>query len=239
MKKRTIAILLTVMMALTSITGCGAKAEDAEQQAMEKTDEAENSDEVVDLNEISKGSGAELIEKAGNEVADEVSSDVLDELSALGDVTVDKDQSDITITVPKDFAGEATKEDIEKTVKDKGYKSGTLNEDGSVTFVMSKEQHKELVDTIGDSIDENLASMVGSNEYPNITDIKANEDFTSFTVTTKNEELDFSESFSVMAFYMYGGMYAIFAGETVDNIHVDFINEASGAIIKSVDSKDM
>lgn len=42
-----------------------------------------------------------------------------------------------------------------------------------------------------------------------------------------------------MGFYMYGGMYTVFNGTTVDNIHVEFINEATGAIINQADSKDL
>ena len=48
-----------------------------------------------------------------------------------------------------------------------------------------------------------------------------------------------SESFSVMALYMYGGMYGIFSGEEVDNVHVDFKNADSGEIISSANSEDM
>ena len=42
-----------------------------------------------------------------------------------------------------------------------------------------------------------------------------------------------------MAFYTYGGMYAIFNGETVDNIHVDFVNTDTGEVISSANSSDM
>lgn len=81
--------------------------------------------------------------------------------------------------------------------------------------------------------------MIGSDDYPNITDIKANSDFTNFTVTTTSTYLDLAESMSIIVFYMYGGMYAIFNGSDVDNIHVDFVNTDSGEIINSADSSDM
>ena len=44
---------------------------------------------------------------------------------------------------------------------------------------------------------------------------------------------------SIIVFYMYGGMYAIFNGSDVGNIHVDFVNADSGEIINSADSSDM
>ncbi|MER2027079.1 MAG: hypothetical protein ABS874_07575 [Lachnospiraceae bacterium] len=49
----------------------------------------------------------------------------------------------------------------------------------------------------------------------------------------------FNESFSVLSFYIYGGMYNSFNGTPADNIHVDFINEASGEVIDSFDSENM
>lgn len=39
--------------------------------------------------------------------------------------------------------------------------------------------------------------------------------------------------------YMYGGMYHIFNGTEVDNIAVGFINEATGEIINTANSRDM
>ena len=38
---------------------------------------------------------------------------------------------------------------------------------------------------------------------------------------------------------MYGGMYNIFNGTEVENIAVDFINEATGQIINSANSCDI
>ncbi|MCR5720030.1 MAG: hypothetical protein K6F84_05645, partial [Lachnospiraceae bacterium] len=90
-----------------------------------------------------------------------------------------------------------------------------------------------------DSINSSLADMVESEDYPNITAVTANDDFTSFTITTKNKEPDLSESFAVIGLYMYGGMYAVFNGEPADNIHVDYVNADSGEIISSSNSKDM
>lgn len=42
-----------------------------------------------------------------------------------------------------------------------------------------------------------------------------------------------------MAYYMYGGMYNIFNGTPVENVHVDFVNADSGEIMDSADSSDL
>ena len=96
-----------------------------------------------------------------------------------------------------------------------------------------------MMQELADNINSTLADMVGSEDYPNFTDIKANSDFTKFTVTTTSTELGLTDSMSVIGFYMYGGMYAIFNGTKADDIHVDFVNADSGEIINSSDSSDM
>ena len=166
-------------------------------------------------------------------------SDGLEDLESLGDIEVDKNLFDVVITMPADLVGETTQEELDQQAADSGVHSITLNEDGSATYVMSKEQHKKLLEDTRQSIRTSLDEMVGSEDYPNITSVEANDDFTSFTVTTTSTEVSFTEAFSVIGLYMYGGIYGIFSGETPDNIHVDFVNADTGEIIDSSDSQDM
>lgn len=154
-------------------------------------------------------------------------------------IEVDENLLTVELTVPADYIGETTQGELDAAAKEKGFKSITLNEDGSATYVMTKGQHKELMSEMTNEFNSSLAEMVGSEDYPNFTNIEANSDFTEFTITTTSTELGFNESFSVIAFYMYGGMYNAFNGTPVDNVHVDFVNAESGEIISSSDSKDM
>ncbi len=229
MKRLICAAILTVIVMFTGACENSKTTEDS-LSAMETSAETSIVEEVTN-------ESTEVVESEADAETNE--DDSLSELEAIGDVDVDKGLFNVTITIPKDFIGDTTQADIDESVKEKGYKSGTLNDDGSVTYVMNKEQHNELMKGIEESIDNSLAEMIGSENTPNITDIKANDDYTSFTVTTKSTELGLAESFSVMAFYTYGGMYAIFNGEKVDNIHVDFVNADSGEVISSANSSDM
>lgn len=80
--------------------------------------------------------------------------------------------------------------------------------------------------------------MSTSGDFPTITNVSANDDFTNFTVTVSADELGLAESMSVIGLYMYGGLYGIFSGQTPDNIHVDFVNADSGEVISSADSSE-
>ncbi|ODU54416.1 MAG: hypothetical protein ABT01_08620 [Clostridium sp. SCN 57-10] len=161
------------------------------------------------------------------------------DLSAIGNIEVDSGVFDVSITIPADFVGETTQEELTAKAKDSDIHSITLNADGSATYTMSKKQHKQLLDQISDSINENLKTMVGSEGYETVTDIKAEQGFTKFVVTTTSKELGIVESTSVLGFYMLSGMYAAFSGETVENVSVDFINADSGAVIETFNSSDM
>lgn len=154
-------------------------------------------------------------------------------------IEVDENLLTVELTVPADFVGEVTQEELDQTAKQEGIKSITLNEDGSATYVMTKKKHKEMMKEIKTGIDEELNALVGSEDYPNFTKVEANANYTSFTITTTSTELDLAESFSVLNFYIQGGLYNAFNGTPADNIHVDFVNADSGEIIESSDSSDM
>ena len=163
------------------------------------------------------------------ESAEAESTTERDDLEAIGDVEVDQNLFDVVLTIPADYIGETTQEELEAEAAEGGYKV-VLNDDGSATYTM---------DGIRDSINQSLNEMIGSEDYPNFTAIEANEDFTSFTITTSASELSLTDGISVIGFYMYGGLYNIFNGTPVDNIHVDFVNADSGEIISSSDSSEM
>ncbi len=220
--KKALVIILTLAICLSALSGCGSQVEKAKPEALKSTN-----------TEAEKGA-----EPKAEETTD-TSDNGMKELEVLGDVNVDKGLFNVTLNIPRDYVGETTQKELDELAKEKGFKSITLNSDGSASYVMNKAQHEELLSGIRDSINSSLQEMVGSEEYPNITKIEANEDFTSFTVTTKNQEPDFAESFGILALYMYGGMYGVFSGEKPENVHVDFVNAASGEVISSSNSKDI
>lgn len=217
MKKKLITALLATTLVLTS---CGNSANEGSQPSTPESTNATND---------SPESGS---------CSSNTESGDLSDLDALGDIEVEENLFTVKLTIPAEYIGETTQEELDAGAQEYGYQI-TLNDDGSATYLMTKAQHKEMLADLAAQINNSLDELVGSDNYPNFTDIKANSNFTEFTVTTKSTELDMVESFSVMSFYIYGGMYNIFTGEEVSNIHVDFVNADSGEIISSADSSDM
>lgn len=212
MKKKVAVLFLSVALALSA---CG----NSNQESMPEQG-APTSGET-NLSEVSEDSS--------------VSSD----LDTLGQVEVDEGIFDVELTIPAEYVGEQTQADLDNVAKEHGFKSIVLNADGSATYTMTKKQHQEFLEEYRDQIKDSLNEMIGSTDYPNFTKIETSDDFTEFTITTKSAELDLNESFSVIMFYMYGGLYSLFSGETVDNVSVTFVNESTGEVISTSNSKDL
>lgn len=211
MKNRIIALTIALLLVL-SLAGCGS----SEPQTSATTQAATNS---TTSTETTTG---------------------FDDLEAIGELEVDQNLFTVEITVPADFLSEGiTQESLDADVAASNYISAKLNDDGSVTYVMTKAVHDEMMVGVRDNIQQALDEMVGSEEFPSFTKVEANDDFTQFTVETTSTELGLVESFSVLGFYMFGGMYHAFNGTQVDDIAVTFINADTGDTVGEAHSSDM
>lgn len=163
-----------------------------------------------------------------------------DTISTAEQIEVEDNIFDVTLTLPADYASDITAEEIAQQVADGKVHTGTLNDDGSVTYTMSKAQHTALLECIAAELRSTLDDMIGSTDYPNLTAIETNDDFTDFTVytTTQPGAVGLSDEMSVLIYYTCGKMYGIVSGQEPDNIHVDILNAESGELVSSHDSKD-
>ncbi len=156
-------------------------------------------------------------------------------------LNVEKELFDVTITIPaswyEDSETEITQEALDEQYTGEGYKSATLNDDGSVTIVMTKSQHKQMMKEIEDSIETSLQELVDNEDYT-FNKIEHNDDYSIFTATLNADEVGFAESFTAILFVMCGNMYNIFNGTETDEIKVRFCN-AEGSLISEISSDDM
>lgn len=211
MKRRMIALTLALLLVL-SLAGCGSSKPQTSATTQATTDSTISTETTTGF----------------------------DDLEALGEMEVDQNLFTVEITVPAEFIDEGTtQESLDTQVSASGYISATLNDDGSVTYVMTKAAHNEMMNGIRDTLQQSLSEMVGSEEFPSFTKVEANDDFTQFTIETTSTELGLVESFSVLGFYMFGGMYHAFNGTQVDDIAVTFINADTGETVGEAHSSDM
>ena len=214
MKK--IIILITAVVMAISLCACGGSGGSKQE---EKADSGVN------------------VEPGTETATEDPLTEDVSALESIGDVEVIDGIAYVYLTLPADLVGEITQEDIDAKAGET-YQSGKLNDDGSVTYKMTRKQHQKMMDELKESIEEACNEMLNEVDTFGITAIDHNDDYTTFKVTVNSDTVGLITSFSVLAFYTYGGMYGILSGKNPDNISVEFYSP-DGTLIQTGNSSEM
>lgn len=151
--------------------------------------------------------------------------------SATGQgVEVDKNLLSVEITIPSDQI-----ESVDETLanaEEKGYQT-IANEDGSITYKLTKAQHNELMEELKQSFQKSIDELVSSGDYPSLKKITFNDDYTKAEVVVDYDAYTNSlDMFSMLAIGMIGPMYQYYNGVEESNVNteVSLIDEASGEV---------
>lgn len=233
MKNRILAMGLAVMLTF-SMSACGSSTpENASSSTSESTVVEESKSKVEET--ATEEEPEVVVEEPEEEKIED--SEEYKELAALGDVEVEDGLISVKITVPADIVGEVTQEELDETVGEVCL-AAKLNDDGSVTYKLTKAQHQEMLNGIKTGIDEGIKSLIDDKENYSISGVTYNDDLTEFKVTIDGDQIGIGDYFSTMLFYMYGGMYGIFTGHQADNIKVEFL-DTDGNVIETANSSEM
>ena len=166
-------------------------------------------------------------------------TDVQDEKNP---VTIDKTGEVVTLNVPAYLFGKSgsTQQDLDAEAVQNGITSITLNADDSLTYVMSNEKYKEMMETTKQSVEENFKKIIDDTQN-NIIDIVAEENYTEIKAYLSKDEVatnDTSSSYN-FTFIVLGGLYNALNGTPAENIHIQYINQSTGAVIEEVNTAEM
>lgn len=225
--KRIIAILLVAVLGV-STCACGAMPKNNNASDNISIDNAESNEVTSVQEETQKTENTEEPTAKEKEMNDDIEA-----LSAIGDVEVENGLLTVSVTVPAEIVSDVTQEQLDENKGDT-YMSAALNEDGSVTYKMTKEQHKKMLLSVSQSIDESIQKMI--DEDNGISDVKHNDDFTVFDITIEGEEIGLMSSMCAITFYVCGSMYDTFNGHKAENVIVNFY-DSNGDFIDSGDAK--
>jgi len=138
-----------------------------------------------------------------------------------GALEVDKGLLNVEVTIPSTFM---EGEDIDQVVadaKENGIKNVTKNEDGSVTYKVSKAQHKEMMKEMKTNLASYVEELVSSEDFTSIQDIKHNGAFSEFTVVVDQEAFEGSfDGFATLGLAMSGMYYQAFNGTNAEKLKV-------------------
>lgn len=163
-------------------------------------------------------------------------------LEANNSIEVDENLLTVDVTLPASFFEESTDEEIIAEAKGKGYLATKINDNGSVTYTMTKAKRNEILKDMKSSIDETIEGLLnGDNQVESFLEIKYNESLTTVDIYIDPALYSDWDSFNAMLFYMMGSFYQTFGGVPSDEIDVEvnFINNDTMEVINSGSLKEM
>ncbi|MBQ8052342.1 MAG: hypothetical protein IJ198_00850 [Lachnospiraceae bacterium] len=147
-----------------------------------------------------------------------------------------QEEETVTVVIPTVYEEVKTQEEADGIREKNGYKSVVLEENGSLTIVMTKSQHDELIRNFRTSVDKGISEIIGAGGGSAIEKIEYNEDYSIFTVTVTEEEIGIVERQAADELIMYGALYHVYTGNDAERIRVDYVNAQSGEVIETADS---
>lgn len=148
-------------------------------------------------------------------------------------VQVDEGLLNVDVTLGATFFEDQTEDEIKANAKENGYSDCKINEDGSVTYTMSKKKHSEMLDEMKTSFEELAAGCLeGEKEVESFVDIQYNDDFSKIDIYVDAEQYTMWDLLYAMTFYITGATYQAFTGVANDDIDVvvNFIDNVNAGI---------
>lgn len=151
-------------------------------------------------------------------------------------IEVAKNLFSVEVTLPAMFF---EGEDLETAAADaraEGVGEVTVNEDGSLTYRMSKADHREIVAEMETGVLEAVEDITSSGDYPSISDVAHSRDYSEFTMTVNRDEFEGGfDGFAGLGLGLVASYYQLFAGTSADDLEVivHVADEATGDIIQT------
>ena len=153
----------------------------------------------------------------------QTSADVTNTETATQEAAVQVDEGLFTVevTIASALIGESSEEEIKAAAQEKGYDSCTFNEDGSVTYTMSKTKHQEALAEYKANVESVIASMVeGEEKVESFVSIEHNDNFSQVDIYIDSSKYTAWDALYAITFYISGGYYQAFAGTAAEDIDV-------------------
>ena len=148
-------------------------------------------------------------------------------------VSVDKGLFNVEVTLPASFFEGEDIAEVVANAKEEGVGEAIANEDGSVTYKMSKAQHKEMLAEIKTGMKESVEEIKNDEDFQSIKDITYNDSFSEFTVVVDKAAYENSfDGFATFGLGMAGAYYQLFNGEEPEDykVTISIKDETTGEV---------
>lgn len=201
-------IILILMAILLALTACSP----ASSTGPEQTQNQQNN------NEVTETADDDIVNDEDTEADDAADSEEDIEENESGEIEVDKNLLTVEVTYPASLVGDDKDELLNS--KEEGIKDIKENEDGSITFTMTKAKYNEMMEEAKAQTIEFLDSMPTSGDFQSIKNVEYNNDFTEIILEVDKEVYENSfDSFASMSIAFTVGFYKVF--ETGDDFTIN------------------
>jgi PBP1b-binding outer membrane lipoprotein LpoB len=152
-------------------------------------------------------------------------------------IEVDKNLLNVTVTLPASLFEGQNIDEVIASAKEDGVKEATKNEDGSVTYKMSKSAHNKMLKELGATIKQSIEEMKTEQTFASIKDITANDSFSQFTLTVDKAAYEGSmDAFAAFGIGLQGMMYQMYEGvdSSKTKVVIDIKDESTGEVFDTV-----
>ena len=154
---------------------------------------------------------------------------------------VDEGLLNVEVTLPASFFEDMTAEEIQAEAEEEGYSKCVINDDGSVTYTMTKAKRQEMLDGFKQSIDETIEEMIhGEDAMESFQSIEYNDNLSEVTVYVDPATYTSLDAFSALAFFFMGAYYQVFSGTDPDTVDVvvNFVDNETGETKETMSYRD-
>lgn len=232
MKKK---LLVALLCGSLLFCGCGASDSTAA-TAPDKATETAADSEIVET--VVEPDTSTEIKDSIAEYSKDSFSEYTTEAQDAASIESDSHLLTVEVTLPASV-DDATDADLEELRKDPGYVSIVRNSDNSITYVMTKDKQKELLNKLETRWSDFAANTPGSSDYPNVTKLEVNNDFSKFTITVKatnKDEIGVPEIALASVFYSFGGAYRGYSCDADTSVTVEYVCDSTGEVIATGNS---
>lgn len=162
-------------------------------------------------------------EVAANSEAEETKENVAETNETEND-SANAGGDEVEIHLPAEFFEGQSEEEVIESYQEDGIDNITVNDDGSYTITMTKDEQTALLSEMKADINADMGELITAMEIDIIEDIKMNEDATELLVDIDSDKYDGDmEGIVLMDFALFAMPYQIMNGVTEDEFDFEVV----------------
>lgn len=173
---------------------------------------------------------------ASSQQEDKAQEDNAQEDTKESGIEVDKGLLNVEITLPASFFQGDTEQAIENA-KSQGVSEAVVNEDGSVTYKMSKATHEKMLKEMKDQAAQTIEEFANDEDFASIKDITYNDKLSEFTMIVDREAYENSfDGFVALGLGLQGMLYQAFDGVPSEKqkVTINIKDQSTGEVFDTV-----